>query len=214
MGLSSMCSGCKGNKIAVSHSVASRASTDQQQVAVLPDEEMVLITYLSANRGNHPVYGAAINPMTNKKFFYGYRAGGSQFLVHRDDVYAVNRHGQPVLRAPNKFRPVSQPARVEVPQVAPKAPPPPRAVTQEVVKRAEPSLPTREEAESPPRFVEGAKPFNFQTLPGVTPAIARELEAMGLRGPDDVLALGIEGLQKVRGIGETKARKIIEYLNR
>jgi len=197
-----MCSGCGGNKIATSHAVASRRGIDRGQVEAISDEDMILVTYLNNNRGNHMVHGTVINPITGKKYFYGYRAGGSQFLVHKSDVYGVNRHGSVILRAPNKFRPVEQPARVEVPQAAPKAPAPPRAI--------KPLPPTEEEVESsPPQFI---KPFNFQTLPGVTPAIAGEFEIMGLQGPDDVLALGVEGLQEVRGIGETKAQKIIDYL--
>jgi glycosyltransferase involved in cell wall biosynthesis len=58
------------------------------------------------------------------------------------------------------------------------------------------------------------KPFNFQKLPGVTPAIAKQFEARGLTTADEVADLGVDGLQELKGIGPTRARAIIEYLDR
>jgi len=61
--------------------------------------ELVLVKYMQDpdgrfNTGAHPVIGNVINPLTGKKFDYGKRPCGIEMLVHRDETYTVNRHGE------------------------------------------------------------------------------------------------------------------------
>ena len=184
------CGSCGGkSRVAVSHA---RPSTDRRRVEAIPDEDLILCRYASRNRGKHMVYGQIINPLTGKKFSYGYRAGGDTFLVHKDDVYNTNRHGQTSLRG--LFIPIEEKHEVVAPEPEP-------------VQVTAPPEPVVEPLPFEPHS------FNFQTLPGVTPSIAREFIRLGYNGPDDVLEAGVEGLQEIKGIGETRAAKIIGYLN-
>jgi len=46
----------------------------------------------------------------------------------------------------------------------------------------------------------------------VNKSIADQFKALGLESAADVLALGEDGLQEIKGIGEAKARSITSYL--
>jgi len=187
------CSGCGGRKVAVSRSIAAKPGTNRRAVTEIDDEDMIRVRYMDGNRGNHPVYGSTINPLTGKKFFYGYHGGGAELLVHRNDVYMTDRRGRVVLRDPGKFMPIQEQMTIAAPAAPVQAPPPPPEPAQ-----ADEPIPSQ--------------PFNFQTIPGVNKSIADQFKALGLESAADVLALGEDGLQEIKGIGEAKARSITSYL--
>jgi glycosyltransferase involved in cell wall biosynthesis len=63
----------------------------------------------------------------------------------------------------------------------------------------------------PPEPIEKQKDLSM--WPGVTPAIAKRMAKIGLTSPEAVLELGAEGLaEAIKGVGETRAKAIIEYL--
>jgi predicted flap endonuclease-1-like 5' DNA nuclease len=57
-----------------------------------------------------------------------------------------------------------------------------------------------------------AEGFDLQTLPGVTPQIAMGLQALGAHTPEDVVNLGVDGLRRIKGIGDKRAEAIIAYI--
>ena len=76
-----MC-GCRGGRSSVSRTTATKQQIFVQPGSQYDDEDYVMIKYLHPNRGNHHVIGA------ETKTKYGYRGGGSQFLVNIKDVEA------------------------------------------------------------------------------------------------------------------------------
>ena len=71
------------------------------------DDDFVMVLYVHPNRGNHHVIGA------KTKTKYGYRGGGSKFLVHREDIEAQ----------PHLFEPIGTEAVVPKKTVTPTTPP-------------------------------------------------------------------------------------------
>ena len=57
------------------------------------------------------------------------------------------------------------------------------------------------------RFIEMA--LDLQTLPGIGPALAEQMERDGIDSREKVLALGVEGLAQYRGINQVKAEMIL-----
>jgi glycosyltransferase involved in cell wall biosynthesis len=116
--------------------------------------------------------------------YYGYRSGGSTMLVHRQDIAAQ----------PHLFIPIQTPPEVQVtiPQVQPEPPKPIIAEPEE----------------------EAVRDLDLQTLPGVTPSIARNMQLSGLVSEEIILRAGYDGLVAVSGIADTRAKMILEYLER
>jgi len=94
-------------------------------------------------------------------------------------------HQDDIRSQPHLFQPQEQAAPITAPAHPP--PPPPPA----------------------PEPVAGTVIFDLQILPGVTPAIADGIRALGIVTKEDVLEAGLEGLMKVKGIGEAKAAVIL-----
>jgi hypothetical protein len=65
-----------------------------------------------------------------------------------------------------------------------------------------------------PQPVRTLSTFDPQVIPGVTANMANQLLAppFAVTSKHDVLSLGVEGLQRVKGIGDAKAASIIELL--
>ena len=80
--------GCNTAKAKMRNPVITAKSTQN----VIKDEDMVLVRYLSANRGQHLVVGAA----TGRR--YNYHAGGDQFYVLKPDADAAKHLFLPIER--------------------------------------------------------------------------------------------------------------------
>lgn len=186
------------------------------------DRDMVLATYTSPNRGDHLVIGHAVFstrlPRLNMvqtevgyRINYGYHAGGSRFVVHRDEFLA----------APHLFQAVA--STVPEVQVASQRratlPPTPQVLEEkdEIVELAQRQMPPsarrileqeleRDEIAEKPR-----KP-DIQLVPGISADIAEQLKELGVDTQEDILTLGIDGLKEIRGIGEKKAAMIISAI--
>ena len=76
--------GCGGNKQyrnpAVARSSTTLLSDQQREEMRLSDDDFVKVKYTHPNRGVHKVVGGVTKTM------YGFRQGGSTFLVHKDDI--------------------------------------------------------------------------------------------------------------------------------
>jgi glycosyltransferase involved in cell wall biosynthesis len=176
------CRSCGGNKKQVTVAIPLKV----QQESKLTDDDMVLITYENPNRGMHGVYGAAT------KINYGYRAGGGmeRFYVHKADIATHPGWFIPVLESsPNIAQSVSPPVEVS----------PPKEL--DFIK----TNPASELNGLAPQSVDILKIPDLQSLPGITDKIADILFKKGVKTWNDIIELGIEGLQTIEGIGPKRA---------
>jgi glycosyltransferase involved in cell wall biosynthesis len=213
------CKGCSGNQPQFRPMNQSGFAQElRPQELTLMLENFVECRYVHPNRGEHSVFGtyvfpshASWHPMIRQgngwRLSYGYHSYGDVFKVHRADMlanpqwyvkYEVEKKAaevplplQPVHKPPPPIHLV-EPEPVEQPMIAPelKAPLPP------------PPLPAAGEGER----------IDLQLLPGISAAVARQLEANSVMTIEAVLALGVEGLQGYKGVGEVRAGQIIGAL--
>jgi glycosyltransferase involved in cell wall biosynthesis len=81
---------------------------------------------------------------------------------------------------------------------------------QEAVRPPEQTQPPISVVEKPqPLEDAGESPIDFQTIGGITDQIADALKARGITTEEDILRLGVDGLQEVKGIGKVRAEAII-----
>lgn len=186
-GVPDMGCNCKG-KTPTPQITVSRVSSMNAEKSQFQDDDFTLVKYMHPNRGKHLVYGQATRTP------YGYRAGGGaeQFLVHKDDLAATPHLFQQVSTLP-KSAPESQetapPAAIAGAQVEPE------------------QKPTVTETAPKPK-----KGFDVQTLPGIGPSIAAQLEDDNLASLEGILSLGPEGLSSYRGMNLEKAQRVIEAI--
>jgi glycosyltransferase involved in cell wall biosynthesis len=167
------------------------------------DQDFVRIKYIHPNQGTHGVTGSHIFPapldiagmrlgMKNVgdgfKIDYHYRKGGETFLVHKLDAQAAPHIFQEIQTAEGGVFNPPQPAAQPTP-------------TPEVIVR---------EARVP---VAQLDELDLQLLPGISNVNARQLEADGITTKSQVLELGVPGLKKYPGIGEIRAKAIIDAIN-
>ena len=200
----------------------SRASIEKQHQS---DENFVLCEYTHPNRGNHHVYGTA----TRER--YGYRGGGSTFLVHRSDIDA-----QPQFFRPVRDSSTAPLAEVKLPSapvlVTQQLPPEPKQATQndsDIPGHIAPVV--EDEVEVPvhiaPEIPEDAPelvPENLQVvamdddtvdlvaLPGINPEIAGKLRDAGYTTKQAILNLGVVGLEQLN-VDKPRAEGIIQALS-
>jgi hypothetical protein len=225
-----MCSTCPGGRPSAAHRPTPKNSSEKNMARV-EDKDFTLCLYMHPNKGSHPVVGAAVfserflpNMVRVRGGFsinYGYRVGGGteRFLVHRADANA----------APHWFKSVEELVSgvVNLPRRAAPAPPPPARIAPAPVPPDDARLSTaaalrdavqsQEDVKREPTPEEllkakAERPFDLQLVPGITTGIAQQMAADGVQSEADILALGVEGLQKYSGIGPAKAAIIIESL--
>jgi len=120
--------------------------------------------------------------------FYGYRKGGDTFLVLKSDQKLW-----PHLFIPEAVtKPPSEP-------IAPSRPVQPEPVAPEEVPAL--LMVTDPQAE-----------IDMQTVPGVTPRIAEILDQMAVKSLNDLFTLGFSGLKQIRGVGESRAEAIMDWV--
>ena len=193
------CSGKKSrsSSVAAPLAMAAGAQAKTNGKNEMSDDDFVMIKYMHPNQGQHSVVGSV------SKNKYGHRKKGDEFLVHKDDIAAF----------PHLF--IALEGTVT----------PPPIVRRELVQpTAMVEIPVREEI-TPPKEAswlsgvideeaEDQEVFNLQLIPGVTDQIAEQFEADGIASPDDILALGVDGLKAYTGIGEVKAVLITEAIQK
>lgn len=202
------CSKCGSKKKAAPANTAAdlQRMAAAEEMRTMNDNDYVLILYTHPNRGKHGVIGAA----TKKN--YGYRSGGEQFLVHKDDIRAQ----------PQFYRAIQKAEAIKFSTPTPAAPPPPRPkfeVVPPVQEPVPPTVPVPVMAEGDTvreTVVQSSKPKNIVDLgllPGVTPAIEKNLRAAGIITKEDFLKAGVDGLVEVKYVGLARAEAIMEYIN-
>lgn len=200
------CSSCGKNRVSPkpSRDIFETARQVEVETAMAKDENYVTAEYTHPNRGGHMVYGAA----TGK--FYGRRKGGDAFLVHKSDIAAQ----------PQWFREqaIQTGKGVELPRKEVAAPPPPPVIAEPTA--VEP-LSTPQEKPSEETVIPEKVPFeiveeyvfDLAAVPGITPKILEQLQEQGVETKEDLLALGKDGLMQIKGIAETRADVILEFLS-
>lgn len=223
------CSKCPGSRTPTPKATFPEgASARDIQAQRAQDEDYVMCLYNDSNRGNHHIYGAVT------KEYYGYKGGGAQFLVHRKDIAAKPHLFLPMRTDANAPLPEIQVPNAPVP-VAPQYQAPeevstdgdlpeyiaPSVEPENVMPEAPAMIASLQDiSESPDvetddfdAMANTKRPFNLDLIPGVTPEIADQLRAKGVTSAQDILKMGVAGLQQVKGIGEVKAEAIIEWLS-
>lgn len=178
------CTSCGGSR--------TRPQTNQAPARTLmaqpanTDNNYVMIIYKHPNKGEHPVIGPATG--TN----YGYRAGGDQFLVRREDTE----------RMPDLFVEIGNVENVgdvpSVPQQPLAAPQPLAAASTEPVAFG---VTTRIE-----------DTFDIQTLPGIIPSVARQLIEQGVTTRESFLSLSETQISQLEGVGKARAKAIMNTI--
>jgi hypothetical protein len=182
-------------------------STNERTVAGMPDSDFVMVEYLPARGGSHGVVGVRVFPTQIAPamrrtsggfvFDYGYRSRGDVFLVHVSDAQS----------APSLFSPVQvtnvQPA-VRLPQPAP------QSGLAAPVQQAAPEAAPVETRHTPalPMTNPMPTPFDPQSLPGVSAAIAARMRAAGFTSAEAVVEHA-DALTQISGVGATKAAAIV-----
>jgi len=182
--------GCKcGGKSPQPHVLPVAPAAEGVAIEMENDNDYVLVQYISPNKGQHSVVGAA------SKKFYGYRAGGDTFLYRHDDLALQ----------PHLFVKVDNMSHVERKPDAPVveilvAPTPAEGVDVEDLPE---ELVEEELAE---------EVFDLQSLPAVTERIAVRMGQSGLDSPEQILRHGVDSLVAVKGLGNAKAQMIYSYV--
>ena len=190
-------------------------TVDERSIDLNDDKNFVLCLYNNPNRGGHKVIGATT------KIVYGYFGGGKRHLIHKDDIAS-----RPDLFVPVEQQqtvPVTTPKPLPPPAPTPEPdppPPPPEPVKEEVVEESVDPFETvyddtpldiaEASTTSIPATVE-EKPFDLQTIPGVTAILAQEMNAYGIHTIEDILVFSSEDLQKLKGIGPSRADAILKF---
>lgn len=202
------CSSCGGKKNkTVSTPAQYQSMVAERERILMNDNDYVLVLYTHPNRGKHGVIG-----MGTKKN-YGYRSGGDQFLVHKNDVAAQ----------PQYFRVIQSAEQVKISQPTPSTPPPPQPISKPPEQKKVTIPPSMVDElydkESLDRIsemvVQSSKPKNMVdlgALPGVTPAIEKNLRDAGIVTIEDFQEKGVDGLVKVKYVGEARAEAIMAYI--
>ena len=176
---------------------------------IINDDDFVIAEYMSPMRNQHPLVGAAsfdqkiegihmirARPDNLWHIHYGVRAGGDRFYTHRKDMEL----------SPHVFREL----RTEPVHVERKAVEPPQMLEEATVLEVVKEPPTMADI---PTVAQTAK-FSLQTVPGVSAKFAKLLKADGIKTLEDVLELGVEGLEAYEGIGSVKSRVIMNAIGR
>lgn len=192
------CKSCGGSKKANVTSVRIVAPLTNSENK-LADDDLVLMSYENPNRGKHKVVGAIT------KTVYGYRQGGGaeKFYVHKEDAKAQ----------PDWFKPYSPPV-VVLEKAEPVETPPPQVLDIPVETQPAPVetldfVATKAANELIPAAPMMFKPLDLQSVPGVSARMANALQDKGVKTWEDIILLGMDGLQTIEGIGEKRAEAIL-----
>ena len=220
------CRGCGGKStrpaVPRERPVASRT-----QPLALQDDQFQMVLYNHPGRNQQTTIGSAVfdnriipNMIRDRggagwRINYGWRGGGEKFLAHVEDIRLA-----PHLFTPLEQRPAAPqverqetPAPVSIAEVEAEAfeegegsgpPPPPKRIDVDAVMQS-----AAETNVSSPHIAvsTSANGFDWQKLPGVTAKIAEKLNGLDL---EDVLEMGVEGLQEIQYVGPSRANSIYE----
>ena len=190
------CSGCGGSRrrVNVSNEMERIANTDVRQ---MNDDNYVMCLYSHPNKGNHRVVG----PITRES--YGYRGGGNKFLVHRKDIEAQPQFFVPIQDSKNEYSGIMK----EQPRVTP---PPPQATANHPPKEHKNNLQVEEKVINTDSIPSVSNKKNqLAILPGVTPAILKQLNELGIDTVELLAEMSQDELVKIKGIGENRAEAIL-----
>lgn len=160
----------------------------------MSDDEYVMVELIDGNVGQHPIIGG----FTRNR--YGYRQHGDKFLIHRSDLTAH----------PGKFKEVLKATTIPAGVVEEKPPTPePQPVEGATVKVSYNTESTADAVQEPD---ETERPFDLQTVPGITTTIAQRMEEAGIVTLEQIAALSFDELMAVKGIAEARAEQIQAYV--
>jgi len=233
------CPGCGKKAVTqfVSPRSNPRAVATTRSPVTADDNQFVLVKYATRNLSQHHCYGTAQfeypmqiqpgmflrmerHPLGGYRFYYGYHGGGESFMVHRNDAELESKY-EPI-------EPVRRERHVEIePPVEEREPTPaPTRMTMEDVlgggaltsKQAEPTPEPPDPLDEPDEHAPlDEKPIisysnnsdDLQRLPGIGNSLASALREDGYATIEELISLGVDGLQDYKGVGAVKAERII-----
>jgi len=219
------CGSCGGRRASSTPASVPQVNPQSKTVtfaASMNDEDWVLCTYQSPNRGDHQVYGAAVFPnqlvgipmvktRQGYRINYHYHGGGERFLVHKADIQAAGNLFSPVRDAIR----VEEPTKPKPPEPSPIAPADDGLPDDYSPGKLEPVIAGKTiELKAPDPLETSDDPFDLQRLPGVGATIAQNMRVAGIESLQDILNAGEDGLAAIDGIGKARARVIIGALRR
>ena len=204
----------------------------RQTPVSLNDADFDWYIYNGPNRNQQPLHGShgfeqrlgdlhMVRWVRDNKWHihYGMRQQGDRFLVHREDAALAPHLFRRVMeRRPEEERPAPPaPAPIahdfEGPEVAIDLGDNGDDLTAHILgaKATPATLPTLAETATI-RQRKGNGPLDLQSLPGVTPQIAQQLQADGIQTAGEFIALGVDGLQDYKGVGPVKAQRMMKAM--
>lgn len=157
---------------------------EERNLMNINDQELILVRYNSANIAPHPIYGAVTGT------FYGYRAGGDIFLVHKSDVASF----------PDLFIAVEQAAPAPRPEPAP----PPEAAQPDTDDENEEDITIFDDID--------LNDIPITEVSGVSEHAAKMLQDAGIKTAADLMNLGYRGMIAL-GMRRDRARAIMDGLD-
>lgn len=178
---------CGGRRIAPPTQPTRIVSTQRvlEDNMAVSDSDLVLVRYMSPNRGQHMVVGGA----TKRR--YGYRGGGEVFYVDRRDISAQ----------PGLFQVITSEIKEDEPRKEAQAAPQrlPGEIKEKVLIVSESTI-------------EEIKGGHLAMIPGATEQIVAQFEEAGITTYEQLQGLGVSGLRKFKGVGEARAKAIMAFI--
>jgi len=206
------CRGCGGGRPARPAPTTTR--TVSAPPLALQDDQFQMVLYNHPSRGQQTTIGQAlfaqkidgvhmVRDRNNQgwRIHYGWRGGGEKFLAHVEDIRI----------APHLFTPIER--KPQAPMVERDIPEPPKSLATPRVEDVvdDEDMPANEPPPAPKpidmkRFSVAVEDVvDWQKVPGVTDKIAEKLEGYTLQ---DVVDMGVEGLQDIPYVGPSRAKAI------
>lgn len=192
------CTKCPGNR-STSPEILNAERTQLLQQALQLEDGMVYVEYLHPNRGTHRLIGQS----TKKD--YGYKAGGTRFVIMREDMVAQ----------PHLFKEIQRSEELKVEQQIRETPQAVKEIPADMQHLAAfDDLSTSEIAQqiqAPEAKIEQPKPqstdIDLQEIPGINAELSAELRGVGINTLNDI----VENVDKLETmIGDKRARNVIE----